>query len=73
MCEAFLVKHFQRQENKGFKDKIKGTLFFEIVRILENNSPNYIILENVRNLISHDKGNTWESNKRNIRKIKLQY
>lgn len=47
-------------EQKGFEDKIKGTLFFEIVRILKEHHTKYIILENVKNLITHDDGNTWK-------------
>ena len=39
----------------------RGTLFFEVERILKYHKTKYIILENVRNLISHDKGNTWKT------------
>ena len=44
----------------GFNDQTKGTLFFEITRILKHHHPKYIILENVKNLTSHDKGRTWK-------------
>lgn len=43
----------------GFDDETKGTLFFDICRILEYHKPKYALLENVRNLASHDHGNTW--------------
>ncbi len=46
-------------KQEGFKDKIKGTLFFEIIRIIERHKPKYVLLENVRNLKNHDGGNTW--------------
>ena len=42
----------------GFADETKGTLFFQITRILQSSKPKFIILENVRNLLSHDHGNT---------------
>jgi DNA (cytosine-5)-methyltransferase 1 len=42
----------------GFKDKTQGTLFFEVVRILDEKRPKALMLENVKNLVSHDKGNT---------------
>ena len=54
-CQAFSKAGFQM----GFEDKTKGTLFFEIVRILKHHQTPYIILENVRNLVSHDNGKTW--------------
>ena len=53
-CQAF--SHAGRQE--GFED-LRGTLFMDIVRILRDKKPKYFILENVKNLTSHDHGNTW--------------
>jgi len=58
-CQSFSKAGFQ----KGFLDT-RGTLFFEILKIVKehkksNSNPKYIILENVRNLISHDEGKTW--------------
>ncbi len=45
-------------KNKGFNDKTRGTLFFEILRILKNKKPKMFLLENVKGLISHNKGQT---------------
>ena len=53
-CQPFSVAG----QRKGFADT-RGTLFFEIARILEEKRPSYIFLENVRGLISHDKGRTF--------------
>lgn len=55
-CQAFSKAGFQ----KGMRDT-RGTLFFEIERILQHHKTKYIILENVRNLVSHDQGNTWKT------------
>jgi DNA (cytosine-5)-methyltransferase 1 len=53
-CQAF--SHAGRQE--GFAD-IRGTLFMDVVRILRDKKPRFFLLENVKNLTSHDGGNTW--------------
>ena len=66
-CQPFSVGGFQQ----GFKDKTRGTLFFDVVRILSYHKPKYILLENVKNLISHDDGNTWEVIKNSL--IELGY
>ncbi|MCE3231464.1 MAG: dcm [Alphaproteobacteria bacterium] len=43
----------------GFACKTQGTLFFDIARILAHHRPHAFLLENVKNLLSHDKGNTF--------------
>ncbi|HEL1818098.1 TPA: DNA (cytosine-5-)-methyltransferase [Streptococcus suis] len=43
---------------QGFEDKTRGTLFFDIVRILKKKKPKMFLLENVKGLKSHDKGRT---------------
>ncbi|OAB49165.1 DNA cytosine methyltransferase [Mycoplasmopsis gallinarum] len=59
LCAGFPCQAFSKAGKRmGFADKTKGTLFFEIAKILEKTKPKFIILENVRNLISHDNGNT---------------
>ncbi len=55
-CQAFSKAGYQR----GMRDT-RGTLFFEIERILKHHKTKYIVLENVRNLVSHDHGNTWKT------------
>lgn len=60
LCGGFPCQAFSKAgKQMGFEDKTKGTLFFQIVRILKAKKPKYIILENVRNLMSHDHHNTW--------------
>lgn len=59
LCGGFPCQAFSKAGKQlGFLDETKGTLFFEIIRILRYAQPKYIILENVRNLASHDNGNT---------------
>ena len=42
----------------GFADETRGTLFFEIVRIMREKQPKIAVLENVKGLVGHDKGKT---------------
>lgn len=60
LCGGFPCQAFSKAGKRlGFADETKGTLFFDIMRILEYHHPKYALLENVRNLASHDHGNTW--------------
>lgn len=54
-CQPFSKAGFQ----KGFEDD-RGNLFFAICDIIKKHQPKYLLLENVRNLASHDEGNTWK-------------
>ena len=54
-CQAFSIAGHR----KGFSD-IRGTLFFDIEQIIEKHRPKIVFLENVKNLISHDKGKTFK-------------
>lgn len=53
-CQAFSVAG----KRKGF-DEARGTLFFDIARILKHHQTKYFILENVKGLLSHDSGRTF--------------
>lgn len=52
-CQPFSIAGYR----KGFEDT-RGTLFFHISRIIKYHKPKAVLLENVKNLESHDKGNT---------------
>lgn len=55
-CQAFSIIG----KKEGFENETCGTLFFEIERILKEKNPKAFMLENVRNLTAHDKGNTFK-------------
>lgn len=55
-CQAFSIAG----RRQGFDDeKGRGSLFFELVRIIKSKQPQIIFLENVKNLVAHDNGNTF--------------
>ncbi len=54
-CQAFSIAGYR----KGFDDQ-RGVLFFDLMRIVEEKKPRVIFAENVRNLVSHDNGNTFK-------------
>lgn len=53
-CQAFSVAGYR----KGFEDE-RGNLFFEVIRLIKDQRPRVLFFENVKNLVSHDKGNTF--------------
>lgn len=55
-CQAFSIAG----KRAGFNDT-RGTLFFEIARILHDKRPRYFLLENVKGLLSHDSGKTFQT------------
>jgi DNA (cytosine-5)-methyltransferase 1 len=66
-CQAFSIAGYQ----KGFADT-RGTLFFDIEQIVEKHKPKVVFLENVKNLVSHDNGNTFRTILETL-EIKLGY
>lgn len=63
-CQPFSIAGVSKKKSlgraTGFKDKTQGTLFFDVCRILKEKRPKAFMLENVKNLCSHDKGRTFE-------------
>ena len=56
-CTSFSVAGYR----KGFDDDRTGDLFFEMERIFKERKPRVIFLENVKNLVGHDRGNTFKT------------
>ena len=54
-CQAFSIAGYRR----GFSDT-RGTLFFDVQQIVQKHRPKVVFLENVKNLVSHDKGKTFK-------------
>lgn len=62
-CQPFSIAGVSKKNSlgreTGFKDKTQGTLFFDVADIISRHRPKAFYLENVKNLTSHDKGNTF--------------
>lgn len=63
-CQPFSIAGVSKKNSlgrsHGFLDETQGTLFFDVARIIKEKRPKAFLLENVKNLISHDKGNTFK-------------
>lgn len=60
-CAGFPCQPFSKAgDQRGLDDGDRGSIFFEIRRILKKLKPEYIILENVAHFVNHDAGNTYE-------------
>ena len=63
-CQPFSIAGVSKKQSMGratgFEDKTQGTLFFDVCRIIKAKRPKAFMLENVKNLKSHDKGNTFK-------------
>ncbi len=56
-CQAFSKVGLQL----GFRDKTKGTIFFDIAEMIQRTQPKFVFLENVENLVRHEKGSTFRT------------
>ncbi|MBR4511333.1 MAG: DNA (cytosine-5-)-methyltransferase [Bacteroidales bacterium] len=63
-CQPFSIAGVSKKKSlgreTGFQDKTQGTLFFDVADIINRHRPKAFYLENVKNLTSHDKGNTFK-------------
>ncbi len=72
-CQPFSIAGVSKKNSlgraTGFLDKTQGTLFFDVARILKEKRPPAFMLENVKNLKSHDHGNTWRIIENTLREL----
>lgn len=70
-CQPFSLAGVSKKNSlgreHGFRDETQGTLFFDVARVLEAHRPKAFLLENVKNLASHDKGRTLDVILRTLR------
>ncbi|MBN1951558.1 MAG: DNA (cytosine-5-)-methyltransferase [Bacteroidales bacterium] len=71
-CQPFSIAGVSKKNSlgraTGFADETQGTLFFDVARIIKEKRPKIFVLENVKNLKSHDKGHTFDVIKRTLQK-----
>lgn len=72
-CQPFSIAGVSKKNalgrKHGFLDETQGTLFFDIARIIKHKRPKTFMLENVKNLVSHDKGNTFKVIQNTLREL----
>ena len=70
-CQPFSIAGVSKKNSlgraHGFACETQGTLFFDVARIIEAKRPKAFLLENVKNLVSHDKGRTFDVILRTLR------
>ncbi|WP_417465940.1 DNA (cytosine-5-)-methyltransferase [Kordiimonas sp.] len=71
-CQPFSIAGVSKKNSlgraHGFRCEAQGTLFFDVARIIEHHKPKAFLLENVKNLVNHDKGNTFRVIFRTLKK-----
>jgi DNA (cytosine-5)-methyltransferase 1 len=71
-CQPFSIAGVSKKNalNRphGFRCDTQGTLFFDVARIIEHHQPKAFVLENVKNLVNHDRGATFEIIHRTLNK-----
>lgn len=73
-CQPFSIAGVSKKKSlgreTGFQDKTQGTLFFDVADIISRHRPKAFFLENVKNLVSHDKGNTFKVIKSTLEELR---
>ena len=73
-CQPFSIAGVSKKKSlgraHGFKDRTQGTLFFHLATIIELKRPPVVLLENVKNLQSHDGGRTWTVIESTLRELR---
>lgn len=69
-CQPFSIAGVSKKnalhQPHGFRCEAQGTLFFDVARIIEYHQPRAFLLENVKNLVNHDKGRTFQIIRRTL-------
>ena len=72
-CQPFSIAGVSKKnslgKSHGFLDETQGTLFFDVARIIKGRRPKAFMLENVKNLLSHDKKRTFEIIKNTLNEL----
>lgn len=72
-CQPFSIAGVSKKNSlgreTGFKDKTQGTLFFDVADIINRHRPKAFYLENVKNLVSHDRGRTFKVIKETLEEL----
>ena len=72
-CQPFSIAGVSKKNAlgraHGFLDETQGTLFFDVARIIKHKMPKAFMLENVKNLVSHDKGKTFKIIKETLKEL----
>lgn len=75
-CQPFSIAGVSKKNSlgraTGFEDKTQGTLFFDVCRILKAKRPKVFMLENVKNLCSHDKGRTFQIIRESLKELNYE-
>lgn len=75
-CQPFSIAGVSKKKSlgraTGFEDKTQGTLFFDVCRIMKAKRPKAFMLENVKNLCSHDKGRTFQIIRESLKELNYE-
>lgn len=76
-CQPFSIAGVSKKNSlgrkHGFEDEKQGNLFFHIAEIIDKHRPKAFFLENVKNLVSHDKGNTFKVIESTLRELDYSF